>query len=185
MPLHRLTSVTIGVPDVDAARVFYRDFGLAEREPGRFATAAGGEQLRLMTAPRRNLLELGIGVDDPEDLGRIAARLERLGVAVEREARALRVTEPVTGIKIVVEMAERIVQPAEPARAMNGPGRTERSNDRSPAATDAAPARPRNASTAACWIRASMVRKTCLPCFGAWRLISRSRRFETSASYSW
>src|SRR5207237_10355458 len=82
-------------------------FGLAEREPGRFATAAGGEQLRLMTAPRRNLLELGIGVDDPEDLGRIAARLERLGVAVEREARALRVTEPVTGIKIVVEMAER------------------------------------------------------------------------------
>jgi len=64
-------------------------------------------------------------------------------VAVEREARALRVTEPVTGIKIVVEMAERIVQPAEPARAMNGPGRTERSNDRSPAATDATPARPR------------------------------------------
>jgi len=143
MPLHRLTSITIGVPDVDAARVFYRDFGLAEREPGRFGTAAGGEQLRLMTAPRRNLLELGIGVDDPEDLGRIAARLERLGVAVEREARALRVTEPVTGIKIVVEMAERIVQPAEPARAMNGPGRTERSNDRSPAATDATPARPR------------------------------------------
>ena len=31
MPLHRLTSVTIGVPDVDAARVFYRDFGLTER----------------------------------------------------------------------------------------------------------------------------------------------------------
>jgi catechol 2,3-dioxygenase-like lactoylglutathione lyase family enzyme len=143
MPLHRLTSITIGVPDVDAARAFYRDFGLVEREPGRFATAAGGEQLRLVTAPRRNLLELGIGVDDPEDLGRIAARLERLDVAVAREARALRVTEPVTGIKVIVEMAERIAQPAEPALAMNGPGRAERQNDRSPAATDETPARPR------------------------------------------
>jgi catechol 2,3-dioxygenase-like lactoylglutathione lyase family enzyme len=143
MPLHRLTSITIGVPDVDAARTFYRDFGLAEREPGRFATTAGGEQLRLVTAPRRNLLELGIGVDDPEDLGRIAARLERLDVAVTRGARALRATEPVTGIAVVVEMAERIGQAAEPALAMNGPGRAERENDRSPAATDETPARPR------------------------------------------
>ena len=90
MALHRLTSVTIGVPDVGAARAFYRDFGLEEREPGRLATAAGGEQLRLVPAPRRNLLELGIGVDDADDLGRIAANLKRLDVATEREARALR-----------------------------------------------------------------------------------------------
>src|SRR5438876_6347546 len=95
-----------------------------------------------MTAPRRNLLELGIGVDDPEDLGPIAARLERLGVAVEREARALRVTDPVTGIKLVVEMAERMVQPAEPARAMNGPGQTERRTHTTPAAADPTHARP-------------------------------------------
>jgi len=143
MPLHRLTSITIGVPDVDAARAFYRDFGLEEREPGRFATAAGGEQLRLVTAPRRNLLELGIGVDDPEDLGRIAARLERLDVAVQRETRLLRATEPVTGIRVVVEMTERIAQPAEPALALNGPGRSERTDARSPAVGDAQPARPR------------------------------------------
>jgi catechol 2,3-dioxygenase-like lactoylglutathione lyase family enzyme len=143
MPLHRLTSITIGVPDVVAARAFYRDFGLEEREPGRFATAAGGEQLRLVPAPRRNLLELGIGVDDPEDLGRIAARLERLDVAVTREARALQATEPVTGIRVVVEIAERVVQAAEPALAMNGPGRTERRDARSPVVTGSTSARPR------------------------------------------
>ena len=143
MALHRLTSVTIGVPDVGAARAFYRDFGLEEREPGRLATAAGGEQLRLVPAPRRNLLELGIGVDDPEDLGRIAARLARLDVATEREARVLRATEPVTGIRVVVEIAERIAQPAEPALSMNGPGRCERTDARASAVTDASPARPR------------------------------------------
>src|SRR5206468_7533071 len=82
--------------------------GSLEREPGRLASAAGGEQLRLVPAPRRNLLELGIGVDDADDLGRIAARLARLDVATEREARALRATEPVTGIRVVVEIAERI-----------------------------------------------------------------------------
>ena len=143
MALHRLTSVTIGVPDVDAARVFYRDFGLEEREPGRLATAAGGEQLRLVPAPRRNLLELGIGVDDADDLGWIAANLKRLDVATEREARALRATEPVTGIRVVVEIAERIAEPAEPALPTNGPGRCARTDARSTAVTDSTPARPR------------------------------------------
>ena len=143
MALHRLTSVTIGVPDVGAARAFYRDFGLEEREPGRLATAAGGEQLRLVPAPRRNLLELGIGVDDADDLGWIAANLKRLDVATEREARALRATEPVTGIRVVVEIAERIAEPAEPALPTNGPGRCARTDARSTAVTDSTPARPR------------------------------------------
>ena len=143
MALHRLTSITIGVPDVGAARTFYRDFGLQEREPGRLATAAGGEQLRLVPAPRRNLLELGIGVDDADDLGRIAANLKRLEVTIEREARALRATEPVTEIRVVVEIAERIAEPAEPALPTNGPGRCVRTDARSPAVTETAPARPR------------------------------------------
>jgi len=143
MALHRLTSVTIGVPDVGAARTFYRDFGLEEREPGRLATAAGGDQLRLVPVPRRNLLELAVGVDDSDDLGRIAARLARLDVAAEREPRALHATEPVTGMRVVVEIAERIAEPAEPALPTNGPGRRERTDARSPAVTDARRARPR------------------------------------------
>ena len=30
MSLHRLTTITIGVPDPDATATYYRDFGLAE-----------------------------------------------------------------------------------------------------------------------------------------------------------
>ena len=68
MALHRLTSVTVGVPDVDAAAAFYRDFGLDDRGDGRFATTDGGEQLHLVAAPRRGLHELGLGADDADDL---------------------------------------------------------------------------------------------------------------------
>ena len=45
--------------------------------PGRglvLATAEGGEQLALRPAGRRRLLEIGIGADDPDDLGRRAAQ---------------------------------------------------------------------------------------------------------------
>ena len=56
MALHRLLSVTLGVPDVPAAATFYRDFGLTESRPGTFATTAGGDQLRLEPATRRRLV---------------------------------------------------------------------------------------------------------------------------------
>ena len=76
MSLHGLTSITLGVPDVDAVASYYEDFGLrrAGDRPGRglvFATADGGEQLALRPAERRRLLEIGIGADDPDDLGRV------------------------------------------------------------------------------------------------------------------
>ena len=82
MALHRLTSITIGVPDVVGTAAYYEEFGLTPTGEGRYATVDGGEQLRLVPSPRRCLIELGIGVDDPDDLGRIAASLARLGVAV-------------------------------------------------------------------------------------------------------
>jgi catechol 2,3-dioxygenase-like lactoylglutathione lyase family enzyme len=33
MALHRLASITLGVPDVGASAAFYRDFGLTEVGP--------------------------------------------------------------------------------------------------------------------------------------------------------
>ena len=48
-----------------------------------------------------------------------------------------------TGIRVVVEIAERIAEPAEPALPTNGPGRCERTDARSTAVTDSTPARPR------------------------------------------
>jgi catechol 2,3-dioxygenase-like lactoylglutathione lyase family enzyme len=146
MPLHRLSSLTIGVPEPEPVRAFYRDFGLAESAPGRFDTADGGEQLRIQTAPRRRLLALGIGVDDTDDLARTAAALAKLGVAAEQGARSLVAVEPVTGVRVELALEPRLAQKPPPPLALNAPGRSPRLNARSPAVLPRAPARPRKLS---------------------------------------
>jgi catechol 2,3-dioxygenase-like lactoylglutathione lyase family enzyme len=136
MPLHRLSHIEVGVPAgvLDATRGFYREFGLAEVAPGRFAASDGGEQLALVEARRRALLALTVGVDDADDLGRAAASLAKLGVAGERSGETLRTREPVTGIGITLAIEPRLVQKGEAQLATNGPGRTARANARSSAA---------------------------------------------------
>jgi catechol 2,3-dioxygenase-like lactoylglutathione lyase family enzyme len=99
MSLHGLTSITLGVPDVDTVASYYEDFGLRRvgDRPGRgvvFATADGGEQLALRPAERRRLLEIGIGADDPDDLDRVEAGLRRIEAEFERDAAGLRVRDP-------------------------------------------------------------------------------------------
>lgn len=143
MPLHRLTGITIGVPDVASASAFYREFGLEETAPGRFSTVHGGEQLALVRSPRRRLLRLGVGVDDPDDLGRVADRLAKLDVDTTREGDALRATDPSTRVEVEVRVAGRIVRAPEPAIPQNGPGRTERHDARAPAVGVSARVRPR------------------------------------------
>jgi catechol 2,3-dioxygenase-like lactoylglutathione lyase family enzyme len=143
MALHRLTSITIGVPDVAAASSFYRDFGLLEMAPGRFRTVHGGEQLALVTTPRRRLVRLGLGVDDPDDLDRMASQLAGLDVEAKPSGDVLCVAEPATQLEIVVGVAPRLVQAMEPPLALNGPGRHERIDARSPAVRAMDPIRPR------------------------------------------
>jgi catechol 2,3-dioxygenase-like lactoylglutathione lyase family enzyme len=146
MSLHRLASLTIGVPEPEPVRGFYRDFGLAETKPGRFESADGGEQLRIETAPRRRLLALAIGVDDADDLARVAAALARLGVAAERGERALEAVEPVTGVRVRLAVEPRLAQKPAPAFAHNAPGHSPRVDARSPAVLAGASARPRRLS---------------------------------------
>jgi catechol 2,3-dioxygenase-like lactoylglutathione lyase family enzyme len=143
MALHRLTTITIGVPDVAANAAYYEEFGLAPRGHGRFATADGGEQLRLAPAPTRRLLELGIGADDPDDLGRVAAALRTLDVAAERTPASLVAVDPGTAVRVVVTIADRIAAPPAPAPASNGPGRVARETARADAILREAPVRPR------------------------------------------
>jgi catechol 2,3-dioxygenase-like lactoylglutathione lyase family enzyme len=146
MPLHRLSSITIGVPEPEPVRAFYREFGLVETRPGRLETADGGEQLRVQRAPRRQLLALSVGVDDADDLERAASALAKLGVAAARDGRVLRSIEPVTGVRVELAIEPRLVQKPPALLALNAPGRTPRVDARSPAVLAAGPARPRKLS---------------------------------------
>jgi PIN domain nuclease of toxin-antitoxin system len=143
MPLHRITSITIGVPNLAPTAAYYERFGLTPTAEGRFATADGGEQLRLVTTPRRRLVELGIGVDDPDDLDRIAAALSRLGVGFERMGASVVAADPGTQTRVVVRIAERIQQPAAARVACNAPGRPERADHRADGILRDGPVRPR------------------------------------------
>lgn len=132
MSLHRVSSITLGVPDVEKTAEFYRDFNLTETAPGVFATADGGEQLRLAQSPVRRLLELAIGADDPDDVDRVAHNITALDVEVQRTEDGMAATDPGTGVRVSVEVAPRIQQDPVPATPYNGPGRNDRIASRSP-----------------------------------------------------
>jgi catechol 2,3-dioxygenase-like lactoylglutathione lyase family enzyme len=132
MSLHGLLSVTIGVPNVDETAAYYADFGLAPSEDNWFSTTDGGRQLRIEYAPTRRMVELRVAADDADDLTRIAASLGRLGHPAELTETGLQTAEPVTGTRVVVEAAPRLVQDEVPATSYNGPGRLERQGARAP-----------------------------------------------------
>ncbi|WP_327145553.1 VOC family protein [Nocardia sp. NBC_01327] len=147
MALHRLNQITIGVPDVDTTGKYYTEFGLtpAESDIGTatFATADGGDQLRLAHSATRRLLELRIGADDPDDLDRIAAALTRLEIAATRTGSEIRAVDAGTGTTVVVELAERLVQTPTPTPPYNAPGVAARPGTRAPGVERTAAVRPR------------------------------------------
>jgi hypothetical protein len=88
MALNRLTRIVMGVPNVTDVASYYRDFGLTPTSGEHcFGTVDGGEQLKLVTTVRRRLVELGVGVDDHDDLARVASRLDKLGDGASRDHR--------------------------------------------------------------------------------------------------
>jgi catechol 2,3-dioxygenase-like lactoylglutathione lyase family enzyme len=133
MGLHRLTSITLGVPNVKESAAYYEEFGLTPVGDGTsFATRDGGEQLRIVESPQRRLLELGIGVADADDLNQVASNLDRLGVTGTRQPRSLHVLDPNSNLAVTLEIAPPLDQaPAEPV-PYNGPGRPSRPNGRAP-----------------------------------------------------
>jgi catechol 2,3-dioxygenase-like lactoylglutathione lyase family enzyme len=143
MALHRLTSITMGVPLVEETAAYYQDFGLAPAGEGWFTTRDGGRQLRIVPAPTRRLVELRVGVDDAGDLERAAANLARMGVRVDRGPRGISAVEDATGTRAYLEIADRFEQSTVPAAACNGPGRYERTGERAPGVLRTAPVTPR------------------------------------------
>jgi hypothetical protein len=143
MGLHGLRSVTIGVPNVDETAEYYTDFGLTPSGGGWFSTADGGQQLRIVAAPTRRLVELRVAADDNDDLNRAAANLTRLGRTPEMHGNSLVAVEPVTGTRVVLDVAPRLTQPRIPATIYNGPGRIERAGGRAPGIVRPDRVRPR------------------------------------------
>ncbi|MET0135668.1 MAG: VOC family protein [Kibdelosporangium sp.] len=144
MPLHRLTSITLGVPNVAATAAYYTEFGLRPgAESHRFATLDGGEQLRIADSDRRRLIELGVGADDPDDLDRVAAGLRKLDLPVARTENTVSAVDPGTGTRVEIGIAPRLDQSATPAPRYNGPGRVDRPGARADGVLREGPVRPR------------------------------------------
>jgi len=140
--LHRLTSITIAVPNVEPTARYYAEFGLT-RNHGRFSTADGGEQLRIVAGPSRRLIELSIGVDDPDDLDRVAGRLATLGISAQRDQDRVSAVEIHSGARVVVKIMPRISQTPTGITSYNSPGHTNRENRRAPAVLRDDSIRPR------------------------------------------
>jgi hypothetical protein len=126
MSLHRLVSITMGVPNVGETAAYYAEFGLILEPDGWFRTQDGGRQLRIAQAPTRRLLAMHVGADDQDDLARVAARLRQIGERPSEAPGAVRAVEPVTGVSVQVEIAPRIAQPTPSPVLYNQPGNTSR-----------------------------------------------------------
>jgi len=144
MALHGLAEMTLGVPRVDETRAFYEQFGLTETSPGVFASADGGEQLRIVERPYRQLVEYALSAADPDDVERVRAAASRTGVDVTDEVDGgISLAEPVVGIRARVTVREPIQSKPYESALMNLPGNTPRPGERAPAIFDVGPAQPR------------------------------------------
>jgi catechol 2,3-dioxygenase-like lactoylglutathione lyase family enzyme len=142
MALHRLASITIGVPNVEETCGYYGEFGLT-RQGDRFSTRDGGEQLHIVESPTRRLIEMRIGADDPDDLDRAAERLAGIGVAVQRDPASVSAFENHSGARAVINVQPRISQDPAAMVSYNGPGHVDRQNNRAPGILRETPIRPR------------------------------------------
>ncbi|NDK88616.1 dioxygenase [Gordonia desulfuricans] len=143
MSLHRLASVTIGVPNVAETSQYYTEFGLAPGPDGWFSTADGGRQLRIVETPSRRLVAMTVGADHPDDLERITHNLTGLDIPYQGDATRITAVEAATGVTVSVEVAPRVTQSPVEGTPYNGPGRLERETCRAPGVLRDGPIRPR------------------------------------------
>lgn len=143
MALHRLTSVTMGVPNVADTAAYYTEFGLTPDTDGWFTTRDAGRQLRIVPAVTRRLVEIRIGADTPDDLAVAAARLRRMDIACQLSTSTLIAYDNATGVRAVLEVTPRLHQAPVPPTPYNGPGRTERTGARAPGLVHTDRVRPR------------------------------------------
>ncbi len=148
MALHRMTGITVGVPDVAETAAYYEDFGLerlvnATEDRVRFSTRDGGEQLSLVHTPQRRLLMVGVGAESTDDLDRIERTLQRLQIDYSRQPEFLSVKDPNSQLEVEVTPAAPVDQEPAAWPATNGPGRAGRVNSRAEGTERTGKVRPR------------------------------------------
>jgi len=140
--LHRLASITIGVPNVEDTCQYYSEFGLT-RDGTSLSTTYGGAQLQIVERPSRRLVELCVGADDTDDLDRVSSDLDTLGIAHKKDAGGVRAREIHSGIDTVVRVLPRISLDPPSESHDGGPGPGVRVNRRAPGILRKGPIRPR------------------------------------------
>ena len=130
------------MPNVAETEAYYEEFGLDRGEDGYFDAQDAQRQLKIVHSPRRRLVEMGMGVDDPDNLSRIHSSLTKLGYDSTLTEGRLTSREPVTGIDMVVTVQPRLQQPRVEATRYNGPGRRDRTG-RAPGIVREGPVKPR------------------------------------------
>lgn len=143
MPMHRISSITLGVPDLDSTAEFYTDFGLTPLGDYRFATSDGGEQLKLKHSPVRRLLEYGVGVDDADDIRSASSRLSAMDIGHNVSDERLSVFDEGSGVTISMTPLARYDQTPPVSPEYNAPGLVVRHNERAPGSMRKDQVRPR------------------------------------------
>ncbi len=102
--------------------------------------AASGATVR--SHPHRRRIELSIGVDDRDELDRIAHQLTAMDLPAKLDRDTLLAEEPIAGFRACIEISPRIEQPRIEATPYNGPGRIDRPNHRAPGILRHSPVQP-------------------------------------------
>lgn len=130
MSLHRLLSITVGVPRPAELAEFYGEVGLATNATGEVSSPDGGTQVIIEEAPFRRLVGVDVGAADERDLDVIDARFEQLGITADRHDGMLSAVDPTSQVRVRVSVAAPISQQPTPVVVDNRPGATVRRNAR-------------------------------------------------------
>ncbi|MBU3716819.1 MAG: dioxygenase [Actinobacteria bacterium] len=131
VPLHRLDSIRVAVPDADRQRAFYLAAGFTTDTSGsRFAGSNGGQQVTLEQGEFRRLLNVDVLSNDPSDISVIASRLTGLGITSSTRDGVLVATDPATRVEFSVRVGEAPPSAVSEVFPLNAPGHSERINQR-------------------------------------------------------
>ena len=142
MALHRLLGIDIGVPDPQTLDAFYQEIGFTG-DSGGWGSEASPGQIVIQEKPYRQLVEMRIACENEEDLERIAANLDGIGVASQSRDGKLSLEDPVNKWRVVVEPCEVEDVAAPPKREVNWPGERNRLDKRPGLMTEGGPRPPR------------------------------------------